>query len=150
MAVAREQLEIRLRADNKYTDAINKLESLQRESIFIRYGDDYAVVLGSVRKAARTPQKDDPGAEVASHSWCPGLASEGTTKDGALPVPVPEAVDAGVVFSSKPWTTIDAMPKNEETDRNGFRREVRRVGQWNSEMVYWASGHILTASPNLP
>ncbi|KAK3945019.1 hypothetical protein QBC46DRAFT_372531 [Diplogelasinospora grovesii] len=106
LTTIRREIDRRLVADAKYAEARWKLEKLEKDAWFLRYGDYHATTLGAVWTEARRI------AEEAKAEASAATSSARTTS----PVPVvktPEEL-ALADFLSQPWITIDQTLRKEE------------------------------------
>lgn len=106
---AKAELERRLASDEKYAEEREKLNELHQEQFFLRYGDYHAMVLGKLRKGAKSAKSRTRKLDADT--------SRTTEKTLAIEEDSSKLIDgqsAQEIFRSRPWATINEILKTED------------------------------------
>ena len=122
LAEIREHITRRLETDEKYAAARWKLEQLEKDTWYIRYGEYHATSLKALRNKAREIADDTRKAAAAARIAANREAKKfGKTKkanggifaNAPTPTATPEE-EAIKTFISKPWIEVDSILDEEE------------------------------------
>ncbi|KAK0716868.1 hypothetical protein B0T26DRAFT_707551 [Lasiosphaeria miniovina] len=119
----RGELERRLGLDAKYASAMRKLEAMQHDQFFLRYGDYYAAVLGRVRRQAKqTGKTQQPSKKTIPPAELSGDVDEDTSANPDTPIVNKESAPK-ILFT--PWAHINGILSAEEDRMKDWEIETQ-------------------------